>query len=381
MIKKKIFIATAVFASICMLGGCATSKSSKKAAEATTEAAQQAKATPVKLNASEYVKLGQYKGLTIKGASTKVTDQDVEDQVNELAQDNASYEEIKDRKTVQKDDYLNVDYTTTINGKENSDYSDSNLDMHLGDGSLNVDENVDVDEILMPKLGLTMTEGLIQKWLVQVGDTVTIEFTFPEDYDDSSIAGKKCELAVSINMIEKEVIPEVNDALVKENTDCKTVKEYKKQVRDSLVSDKKSEAEQTNQETLWNKIMDNATQLKDFSEADIKKEVSNIKIENKEMAGYFGMSVSDFIEQYYEMSLEDYAKENLKKQCVQDLLLKENNIEITDADVDEEIQYYIDELGYKDKKEVLSAISEEEIHSELQYTKLMDALMKETTIK
>ena len=160
-----------------------------------------------------------------------------------------------------------------------------------------------------------------------------------------------------------------------------TVEEYKMLVRDSLVSDKKSEAEQTNQETLWNKIMDNATQLKDFSEADIKKEVSNIKIENKEMAGYFGMSVSDFIEQYYEMSLEDYAKENLKKQCVQDLLLKENSIEITDADVDEEIQYYIDELGYKDKKEVLSAISEDEIHSELQYTKLMDALMKETTIK
>mgnify|MGYP002263966384 CR=1 FL=1 len=223
--------------------------------------------------------------------------------------------------------------------------------------------------------------GHVARGMVKVGDTVTIEFTFPEDYDDSSIAGKKCELAVSINMIEKEVIPEVNDALVKENTDCKTVKEYKKQVRDSLVSDKKSEAEQTNQETLWNKIMDNATQLKDFSEADIKKEVSNIKIENKEMAGYFGMSVSDFIEQYYEMSLEDYAKENLKKQCVQDLLLKEKSIEITDADVDEEIQYYIDELGYKDKKEVLSAISEDEIHSELQYTKLMDALMKETTIK
>lgn len=65
---------------------------------------------------------------------------------------------------------------------------------------------------------------------------------------------------------------------------------------------------------------------------------------------------------------------------MQDLLLKENSIEITDADVDEEIQYYIDELGYKDKK-VLSAISEDEIHSELQYTKLMDALMKETTIK
>ena len=86
-------------------------------------------------------------------------------------------------------------------------------------------------------------------------------------------------------------------------------------------------------------------------------------------------------EEVYESIFEKLEKENLKKQCVQDLLLKENSIEITDADVDEEIQYYIDELGYKDKKEVLSAISEDEIHSELQYTKLMDALMKETTIK
>lgn len=39
MIKRKIFIATALLASMCMVGGCATSKSGEKAAEATTEAA------------------------------------------------------------------------------------------------------------------------------------------------------------------------------------------------------------------------------------------------------------------------------------------------------------------------------------------------------
>ena len=91
--------------------------------------------------------------------------------MNELAHDNASYEEIKDRKTVQKDDYLNVDYTTTINGKENSDYSDSNLDMHLGDGNLNVDENVDVDEKLIG---------------AKVGDTVTLEI----DKEKRALSGR-----------------------------------------------------------------------------------------------------------------------------------------------------------------------------------------------
>ena len=93
------------------------------------------------------------------------------------------------------------------------------------------------------------------------------------------------------------------------------------------------------------------------------------------------MSVSDFIQQYYEMSLEDYAKENLKKQCVQDLLLKENKVEVTDADIEKEIKYYIDELGYENKKAVLEAIPEEEIRSELEFTKLMDVLMKNTTIQ
>lgn len=365
MVRKNIFIATAVLASICMLGGCATSKSGKKAAEATTETAQ-VQITPVDLNASEYVKLGQYKGLTIKGASTKVTNQDVEDKVSELAQDYIEYKEITKRDTVQKDDYLNVDYTTTVDGKKSDDYSDSNLDIHLGDGSLNVDEDVDVDDKLIG---------------AKVGDTVEVEFAFPEDYDDTSMAGKKCVMEISINMIEKEVIPEVNDAFIKKNTEYKTLKQYKKQVRDELISEKKSEAEQTNQETLWNKIMDNATQLKDFSDADIKQELKNIKAENKEMAEYFGMSVSDFIQQYYEMSLEDYAKENLKKQCVQDLILKENKVEVTDADIEKEIKYYIDELGYENKKAVLEAIPEKEIRSELEFTKLMDVLMKNTTIQ
>ena len=367
MIKRKIFIATALLASMCMVGGCATSKSGEKAAEATTEAALATEqTTPVELNASEYVKLGQYEGLTIKGSSTKVTEQEIEDKIDELADEYTDYKEITSRDTVQKEDYLNIDYATTIDGKENEDYSDSSIDIHLGEGNLNVDDDVDIDEKLVGS---------------KVGQEVEVEFTFPESYEDTSVAGKKCQMTVTINAIEKEVVPEITDSFIKKNTDCSTLKEYKQQVRKDLISDKKTEAQQNNEDALWTKIMENVTQIKEFSEDAVKQEVKNVKIENKEMAEYFGMSVSDFIEQYYEMSLEDYAKENLKKQCVQDLLLKENSIDITDADVDEEIQYYIDELGYKDKKEVLSAISEDEIHSELQYTKLMDALMKETTIK
>ena len=49
--------------------------------------------------------------------------------------------------------------------------------------------------------------------------------------------------------------------------------------------------------------------------------------------------------------------------------------------MNKEIQYYIDELGYKDKKDVLDTMPEEEIRSELLYTNLMTALLKDTKIQ
>ena len=217
MIKRKIFIATALLATMCMVGGCATSKSGEKAAEATTEvAATTEQTTPVELNASEYVKLGQYEGLTIKGSSTKVTEQEIEDKIDELAEEYTDYKEITSRDTVQKGDYLNIDYATTIDGKENEDYSDSSIDIHLGEGNLNVDDDVDIDEKLVGS---------------KVGQEVEVEFTFPESYEDTSVAGKKCQMIVTINAIEKEVVPEITDSFIKKNTDCSTLKEYKQQVR------------------------------------------------------------------------------------------------------------------------------------------------------
>ena len=341
--KKTIAVLlTGVMASALLLSGCEASKGLE----------------------NDDIKITQYKGIEIDEVekAKEVTDDDVDSFIKSMQESHAEVTEITDR-AVEDGDTVSINFVGKMNGEEFEGGSAEDYSLTIGSG--------------------VFIEGFEDSVIGhKAGETYDWNGKFPDDYGNAEMAGKDVVFTITVNAITKEDVPELNDEFVKSVSETsKTVKEYKKQVRDSLVSDKKSEAEQTNQETLWNKIMDNATQLKDFSEADIKKEVSNIKIENKEMAGYFGMSVSDFIEQYYEMSLEDYAKENLKKQCVQDLLLKENSIEITDADVDEEIQYYIDELGYKDKKEVLSAISEDEIHSELQYTKLMDALMKETTIK
>lgn len=359
---KKFVSIAAVLTAVCMLGGCGSS--GDKAAEATTES-QAPEIVPIEINAGEYMELGDYKGLTIEGASTEVTDEDVEEQVQYLAEDYVEYQEITDRDTVKDEDYINIDYTCTIDGEKAEDYSDSDIDTQVGSGEFSLGEGFEFEENLIG---------------AKVGEAVKMDLTFPEDYDDTTVAGKKCTMEVTVNAIEKEVIPELTDDFIKENTDCDTLEEYKKQTREELEESAESEAQETNEQSMWEAVVANCKQIKEFPQDIVDQEVANLTAENEEWADYFGMGVEEFIEEYYAMSMEEYAKDTLKKQCVQDLLVEAEGLTVTDKEYEAEIQTYIDDYGYEDKDEIMEYYTEDEIRSELLLNKLLDNLMSYTTI-
>lgn len=360
------FMSVIVFGTVLFaLGGCGNSGDS--ASEATTQAAdgETAQYETVDIDADEYVELGEYKGLTVESTVVEVTDEEVEEQLELLAQDYSEYKEITDRDTVEKKDYVNMDYTCTIDGQVNEDYSETDVDTQIGDGEYSIEDVYDLDEQLTG---------------AKVGDTITINFTFPEDYDDTEVAGKDCVMEVTVNKIEEEIIPEITDAFIKENTDCDTVEEYKEQTRQELEDSYNSEAEQNVQDDLWNMIVENCTQKKEFSQELIEAQEQNLIAENEEWAGYFGMEVEDFVEEYYGMSLEDYAKQTLLNICVQNLLIKEEGLTVSDEEYQEEIETYINDYGYEDEDEIMEYYTEDEIRSDILYNKLMKNLLSYTNV-
>ena len=359
---RKFISAVILGTALLALGGCGNSKTGDSAPEATTQTAAEetSQVQPIELNAEEYITLGEYKGLTVEKASVEVTDEEVNEQVDLLAQDYAEYKEITDRDTVQENDYINMDYTCTIDGKKSEDYSETDVDTQIGSQEYSVEGAYDFDaEVTGAK----------------VGDTVTINFTFPEDYDDAEVAGKDCVMEVKINKLEEEILPEITDAFIKENTDCDTVEEYREQTRKELEDSYNSEADQTVQDDLWNMVLENCTQKKDFPQDIVDQEVQNLTIENEEWAGYFGMEVADFIQEYYGISMEDYAKQTLVSQCVQELLVEQEGITVSDEEYDAEIQSFIDDYGYEDEAEIMEYYTEDEIRSDLLYSKLMTTLL------
>ena len=370
---KKIITITALMAAVCMLGGCGSSKD--KAQEATTQAQVQEETAgtyePVEMDASEYVKLGEYKGLTVETEVVEVTDEDVDEELSFLQQQYAEYKEITDRKDVQEGDYINISYTATVDGKENADYSDSDIDVYIGDGELNdyfgdLGDDFDVESKVIG---------------AKSGKSVSVDFTFPEDYDDEEVAGKKCTVKITVNKIQEEILPELTDEFIKENTDCDTLKAYRKQTKDELENTYSSDAEETAQQDLLVQIEDSSTMKKEFTDAMIQQEINNLKVQNAEYAEYFGMEVEDFLEQSSGMTLEECAKDTLKMQCVQELLLEAEEIEVTDEEYEEELSQMMSEGGYTSKEDFLEYYPEEDMRSDIAYQKLMEKLMSYTTVK
>lgn len=364
----KKYVLIALFGmGVLALGGCGNSKD-KAPAEATTQAQDTltSRLQPVELDAHEYMELGEYKGLTVESESVTVTDQEVEEELELLAEDYAEYEEITDRDVVKKKDILNMDYTSVVDGEENEGYSDSEVDIEIGEGEFDIDGALNLDKELIG---------------AKVGDVVKVQFTFPENYDDAEVAGKSCDMEVTVNKIQKKIVPEITDEFIKENTECATVEEYKKQTKKELQESYDSEKEQNAQEELWQQIMDNCKQKKPFPDDAVKQEMDNQLVQNEDGAAYFGMETEEYIQEMYGYDLETYAKDVLKQNCVLDLLLEAEKItSVSDEEYKAEIQTYIDDYGYSDMDEVLEYYTEDEIKTDIMRNKLMDNLMNYANI-
>ncbi|MBQ9155266.1 MAG: FKBP-type peptidyl-prolyl cis-trans isomerase [Eubacterium sp.] len=378
---KKFLTVTLSIAAMCALAACGSSKNlsseATTAMELSTEDYEELPmSTPVEVAASEYVELGEYKNLTVTAEKTEVTDEDVEEEIRNQLEMSDKFDEITDRDTVKEGDYINIDYTTKIDGKAQEMYSsDSEEEFHskVGNGELNENLGVGLEEDFDPESKVIGAKK---------GSTIQYDFTFPEDYEDEEMAGKKASLEIKIKAIEQ--IQEFTDALAKELYDVDTAEEARESVRQEYEEQADMEAEEMGQENMWNQIVANAKMKKDFDKDMIEQEKENLKIENQQFAEYYlGIEVEDYLTDSSGMTMDELAAESLKSQCVQDLLIEAENITVTDEEVEEEMKALSEESGFdiESLEEIEQIYSKEDVRNQLLGDKLFEKLMEYNTIK
>ncbi len=364
--KKRFIAAACAMSAILILGGCGSS--AKNAAEATTEEeiVVEEKVEIGLTNPEEYVKPGTYTGLTVDGVRTEVTDEDIQDQIDSFLEEYVEYEEITDRDTVQEGDFVNIDFETTIDGETEAADTAEDYDVELGSGELVYGENFDMETPLIGK---------------KVGDTVTLDLTFPDDEDTfDDAAGKAANVTIKINKIEKQVVPELTDELVQEATEYKTVEEYKKGVQEELKETITEDGEDYNRRLLLAQITDASEQLKEFPEDMVERQTTNFRsdIEMAAQSGFY--TVDELTEIYYPEGIEEAAKDQLKQSAVVKVIASELGIEATEDDYNELIQSTLDEGDYSSEEEILEETTKEEIMDYILEDKVAKELMKDTKV-
>ena len=195
--KKRAVAAVLAAVIVTAMTGCGSSgtQTTESATAATTvEAATEVAAEEEWMNdptaylsgitASDYVDFpADYASLTVEVApAAEVTDEEVEAMIDSQRQAKRELKEVTRRTTVQEGDVVNIDYVGRIDGEEFDGGSAEGYNLEIGSNSF-----IEGFE-----------SGLVGQ---KVGDTVTLELTFPEDYGDSTKAGVDAEFEVTINSI------------------------------------------------------------------------------------------------------------------------------------------------------------------------------------
>lgn len=240
---------------------------------------------------ADYVTLGRYKDIEVEGS---VDESDLQDALDSLIASGEEKDVKSDEKVVQKNQLINYDYSGKIGGKEFEGGTAQSQYLRVGTGKM-------IDGFEDALIGM------------KVGEEKDSKLKFPDDYRDTTVAGKNVVFTLKINYIYKEA----TDDLVKKldsQYSSKTVKEFKESMKKEL----ESQNAQNSLSTAMSKVSQDA-KIKEVPDALIQN-IKNIQAKSLEsQAAQNNMDVSTML-QMYGMTEDSYyeaiAKERLLAEAV-----------------------------------------------------------------
>lgn len=313
----------------------------------------------VEYNIEDYVTLGKYTGLTVDENITIVTDADVQSALDSLVTSKTTYTDINNR-NAQMEDKVTIDYTKSQPGAEDETQTDYSLE--LGSG-------LKGEEFENKLVGLALNDS--------------ITFTVQEEKKDSegNTSTVDSTYKVTLKTIQEKVVPEVTDEFISENSDYKTIDEYKAGKKVELEKNNADSAKSKAQSDLLNQVVE------DSKVSGTPAFVYNLNYNAlcqsyNTYASYFG---TDF-EGYLKMSGSsiDDLKKNAVEMTIQTLVIeavvKDAGIDITDEKFDENLQMYIDNYGFETKEQVLDSYSKEELLFDMRRDAAINYLYENNTV-
>lgn len=302
--------------------------------------------------------LGQYKGIEAPKATVTVTDEEVDEDIKQLASRNSSISTVE--RAAKDGDTVIIDFDGYMDGVAFDGGKGENYTLRLGSG--------------------TFIPGFEDQVVgMAAGDEKDVEVTFPADYGTQELAGKPATFKVKVHEVKETLVPELDDEFAKDVSEtAETLEDLKKERREKLEEDKADEAEHNFKNEVVKKAMDNLEVV--IPDAMVESQLDDM------MNQYaMNMQSSGFtLEQYAQMmgttiqGLREQSREGAVQQIRNTLLLEkvaeEENIQVSDEELEEEYQTMAKEYDM-DVEKVKEYLPLEDLRKEKQLQKAMDLIV------
>lgn len=308
------------------------------------------------------VKLGKYLGVQVTKIDTTVTDAEVEEAVEKERQKNSRTVTVTDR-PVQVGDTAVIDFEGFVDGVAFEGGKGENHPLEIGSHSF-------ID---------TFEDQLVGK---NAGDEVDVNVTFPEQYQAAELAGKPALFKVKIHEIKAKELPELNDEFAQDVSEFDTLEAYKEDVKKHLEVEKENEAKRTKEDEAIQKIIDKSEMQ--IPEAMLETQCENMINEFAQRIAQSGLSMEQYM-QFSGLTLDKLkeqvrpeAETRIKSSLVLEQIAKEENIEVSDEEINAEVEKMAAQYGMEaDKlKEYLGEAEKESMKRDLAVTKAVDLIME-----
>ncbi len=306
------------------------------------------------------VELGDYKTIKLPKMETKATKKEIDEYIDKIRDRFSELNPVK--RAVKDGDYVLLDYEGFLDGKP-------------FDGGAGTDDMLEIgSESFIPGF----EEQIIGAKKDEERD---LTVTFPKTYHSKDLADKEVVFHIKIKEIKTKKLPKLDDDFAKNVSKFDTLEEYRADVKKELETRKEKELESTKRDGAIDYVTDDAKI--DLPDGMVEQQINTLteefnsvlQREKTDLESYLKKQGDTF--QGFREQFRDEAVKRVKTNLVLEAVMKKEDIEASDDDIDEELNRL---AGKSDQKieDIKAEMTEEHfdyLRSQLSMMKTIDFLL------
>ena len=268
------------------------------------------------------VKLGKYKEIPLKKIEYKVTDEDIDHEINHMAEHNSRMVTVEDRPAKDKD-IVTIDFEGFTDGKPFEGGKAENHDLTIG--------------------SKTFVPGFEDQIIgMKIGEEKDIKVTFPKDYFSKDLAGKEATFHVVLHGIKEKQLPTIDDEFAKDVSEFDTLKELKDSIKEKMEKENEERAKHETEDAAIEEVCKN-TNI-DIPEGMVELEIDNIMQNLDQRLNYQGLNLEQYLKMMgksegdFRKDYKEQAEKNVKTRLVLEQIVKDEKIKEDEKYIKEKLE-------------------------------------------